>query len=666
MNNANGGSNLTRARPRSIPGVQIPPNNSPPSQSRPPLHQSPRPPNQQLHFQPNFLPLHVAPVLPPHSREASLFSPRPNDVYTPLAKLDGTPKDSGGPSGGAMGYAAALQQVNQYYADSGLASPTPLYSGSSTTQHRRPRDAHEFQQPQQQWQQVEPSQLYLPHSSSPPAVNARSSPPSQSAPPLNGSPLLGSRANRSPPKGTRGLAGDAFSLDGRHNAFEDDSTGKSGAHGVTGGFSFAGFDSSMQAGTFNLTNVILGSGIVALPAAIAQSGVVVGLFLILLQALVTNYSLRLLVRCALSLKVGDYEELLRACFGRRGWLTGLAAIFALDFGVMVAFLIIITDTFVPVLGFYFGTNAGAVTGAASDEGSSIFQNRTFTLVLLSFLTILPLSCARSLKQLGWVSMASVGSVIGIVALLGWKIGTGGGGLEDASIAASTAAASASSLVSHFPLSTRAFFSAFGSISFVFVCHDASFAVFQSLAQPTQRNWTRVVHAAVSTALLPMTILALCGYYAFVDAPGGVQGNVLNNFPPGDHLVNVARVALGSSMILTYPLNLFMCRHAVIKWLGIPSVHHLTPAGHLGVTLALFLASLILACMFRNLGAVQSLVGGVAGSMLAFILPALAGLQTAKMAEGRTWVSVRNAKELALLTLGVLVLVVTLWQSLVTE
>ena len=99
-------------------------------------------------------------------------------------------------------------------------------------------------------------------------------------------------------------------------------------------------DSASRPAVLNLTNLILGSGIVALPAALAHAGVVAGLCVLALQAWVTSYSLRLLLSSANKLHVLDYEDLLHACFGRKGWLLGLLSILLLDLGAMVMFLII--------------------------------------------------------------------------------------------------------------------------------------------------------------------------------------------------------------------------------------------------------------------------------------------------------------------------------------
>ena len=69
----------------------------------------------------------------------------------------------------------------------------------------------------------------------------------------------------------------------------------------------------------NLTNAIVGSGIVGIPFAINQSGWLAGIFLIVICALLTEKSLRLLVATAKHAHTASYETVAEAAFGIRGF-----------------------------------------------------------------------------------------------------------------------------------------------------------------------------------------------------------------------------------------------------------------------------------------------------------------------------------------------------------
>lgn len=190
---------------------------------------------------------------------------------------------------------------------------------------------------------------------------------------------------------------------------------------------------------------------------------------------------------------------------------------------------------------------------------------------------------------------------------------------------------------------------------------------------------RVVRASVLLSLVPSLLLSLSGAWSF---GSGCRSNILTNYPSEDGFVNFARLLLGVSLLLTYPLNIFMCRHVLAKlWRARPvggaavmspsspasasasAGKPLSQGQHVLLTLALFVVSLLLALLLTDLGKVQALVGSLAGSMLAFVLPPAAALRTRRMLEGRPYLHKDNAAALALLGFAVLVMVASIAQQL---
>jgi amino acid permease len=66
---------------------------------------------------------------------------------------------------------------------------------------------------------------------------------------------------------------------------------------------------------FTMTVAIVGAGVLSLPYAVEQAGLVLGLLLILGGALVTNFSLRILLACAELANARSYMDLARITGG---------------------------------------------------------------------------------------------------------------------------------------------------------------------------------------------------------------------------------------------------------------------------------------------------------------------------------------------------------------
>ena len=399
--------------------------------------------------------------------------------------------------------------------------------------------------------------------------------------------------------------------------------------------SFLGMDRSMWSAAFNLTNVITGSGIIGLPYATRQCGLLVAVPVLLALAACTLYSLRLLVTAAHRLhrkRAVDVEDVLHFGFGRAGYCVGLAAVFFLDLGVMVALLIVIGDTVPPVLSYYArGTWLWAFTG------------RGAVLTAVAFGFILPPSSLRSLESLSLISLTSVASVALLTVLV---------------LARSSSSAAHSShgveagveWVGARPLA------GFGSMAFVFVCHDVSLQLYQGLRIKSVAAWSRVSAVSVAIALLPVLTLSVVGYLCFLDR---TAANILSNFSMADAPMNAARLVLAVSMGLTYPSNLFMCRHVLTQALGMLGWEKRPPWLHSALTLALFLTTLGVALMVDDLGRVQSLVGSVCAVSLAFLIPSACAIRVAQLRDQRPLLSRDNAGAWLIAAVGTLIVTLSL-------
>lgn len=107
----------------------------------------------------------------------------------------------------------------------------------------------------------------------------------------------------------------------------------------------------------NLVNAIVGAGIIGIPFAVEQSGLVVGVGLLILVSWMTSKSLRMIVELAsyhpkLAGKgVLTFEDLIKIPFGEFGKNALLVSMFLFAYGAMVAYLIIIKDSIPTIIGW---------------------------------------------------------------------------------------------------------------------------------------------------------------------------------------------------------------------------------------------------------------------------------------------------------------------------
>lgn len=166
----------------------------------------------------------------------------------------------------------------------------------------------------------------------------------------------------------------------------------------------------------------------------------------------------------------------------------------------------------------------------------------------------------------------------------------------------------------------------------FVCHHNSLLIYGSLSTPTIDRFTIVTHVSTAISLLACLTMALSGFLTFGSL---TQGNVLNNFPTDNVLVNIARLCFGLNMLTTLPLEAFVCREVMFHYWYDGDLLNVPLPVHVAVSTALVASSMFISLMVCDLGAVFELIGATSACVLAYILPPLCYIKLSKGMPFRT-------------------------------
>jgi sodium-coupled neutral amino acid transporter 11 len=196
------------------------------------------------------------------------------------------------------------------------------------------------------------------------------------------------------------------------------------------------------------------------------------------------------------------------------------------------------------------------------------------------------------------------------------------------------------------------FQAIGVISFAFVCHHNSLLIYGSLRKPTMDRFARVTHYSTAISMVACLSMALGGYITFGDM---TKGNVLNNFPTDNIMVNIARLCFGLNMITTLPLECFVCREVMTEYYFPGEPHN--PNRHLIFTTSLVVSAMTLSLITCDIGIVFELVGATSACALAYILPPLCFV---KLTKRKTW---ETYASYVCIAFGCIVMIISLMQAI---
>ncbi|PRP81903.1 hypothetical protein PROFUN_10611 [Planoprotostelium fungivorum] len=378
---------------------------------------------------------------------------------------------------------------------------------------------------------------------------------------------------------------------------------------------------------FNLWNDVLSAGCVAFPFYVRSTGLWAFPGVVIVFAILTGYTLDLSFYLSKKYKSPSLPSLSRLAFGRPGYILSCFFMFIFNFGGLVGSLIILGDI-IPRLYNAFG------------GPPSSFARHNWILIYCSSL-LLPMNFAQKISNLTFNSFVSMVSIVGVVIVV-----------FISSLIDKSWTNPLSQPILHNRTDVFSFFSAFGGLSYSFVCHDISFNVFSSMKNNTTKRWRIVI-----VCVLVLTVLSffLIGYGGFIQFRDDTGDDILENFNDADVIANVGRIFLCINILLSIPYSCFMPRVSIYSiytlYFGQPNKPWKNHLINLIITLFVSGIAFALSELIDDLGKVYELVGAISAAGMAFILPPAIFLV---LEEGSFW-SARKLKQAFVLFLGVLIL-----------
>lgn len=412
-----------------------------------------------------------------------------------------------------------------------------------------------------------------------------------------------------------------------------------------------GGTSPMHMAFMNMSNSILGAGIIGQAYAVRNCGIVAGIVVFILITFLVDWTIRLVViNCKLS-GTKTFQGTADRCFGRLGKLVILAAQGVFALGGSIAFCIIIGDTVPHVLQSF--------VPASAPEFVDFLVSRRSVVVLLTCFVSYPLSLSgniASLAMLSFFALLNMAAIILIVVIRCVAISRSNG-LDY----------HWNSLFTGFFVSLLIFQGA-SVISFAMVCHHNTSFIYDLLKKPTLDRFTRLTHWSCGILMVCCVLIGVTGASVFKDQ---TKGNLLNNFLQDDWIINIARLCFGLNMLTTFPLEIFVVRQVLFDLIDFggsdyitiadPDLHeHRQVKRSFFVTTALVFGTMFVSLLTCNLGATLELVGLVLALIMAFIFPCLCNL---KLTNYKLKSFKENLPSYLTILLGVAILVISLAQTI---
>uniref|UniRef100_A0A8C2KH96 Solute carrier family 38 member 3a n=1 Tax=Cyprinus carpio TaxID=7962 RepID=A0A8C2KH96_CYPCA len=312
---------------------------------------------------------------------------------------------------------------------------------------------------------------------------------------------------------------------------------------------------------FNLGNAIMGSGILGLAYAMANTGIV--LFIILLTAVagLSLYSIHLLLKSSGVVGIRAYEQLGFRAFGTPGKMAAGIAITLQNIGAMSSYLYIVKYEFPLVIQAFLKVD---------NPSGEWYLNGNYLVVIVSCSVILPLALMKQLGYLGYTSGFSLSCMVFFLIAAAYTV----------------------------PI-----------LAFAFVCHPEVLPIYTELRNPTKTKMQHISNISIGVMYIMYLLAALFGYLTFIDKVEAELLHTYSRIDPYDTLILCVRLAVLTAVTLTVPIVLFP---VIVSWWP----------RHIAIAVTLLTLINLLVIFAPNILGIFGVIGATSAPCLIFIFPAV--------------------------------------------
>ncbi|CAL8335469.1 unnamed protein product [Lota lota] len=371
---------------------------------------------------------------------------------------------------------------------------------------------------------------------------------------------------------------------------------------------------------FNLGNAIMGSGILGLAYAMANTGVVLFLVLLTVVAVLSSYSIHLLLKLSGIVGIRAYEQLGYRAFGTPGKMAAGIAITLQNIGAMSSYLYIVKYEFPLVIQAFLKLD--------NPEGEW-YMNGNYLVIMVSIAIILPLALMKQLGYLGYTSGFSLSCMVFFLIAVIYKKFNVPCPFVDFSFNATLIAVGNGSapggpdnpacIPKLVNLNSQTAYT-IPILAFAFVCHPEVLPIYTELRNPTKKKMQHVSNISIAVMYTMYFLAALFGYLTFY---GEVEAELLHTYSridPYDTLILCVRVAVLTAVTLTVPIVLFPVRRAIQQML-FPNKTFNWPR-HIVIAVVLLSLINLLVIFAPNILGIFGIIGATSAPCLIFIFPAV--------------------------------------------
>jgi amino acid permease len=365
---------------------------------------------------------------------------------------------------------------------------------------------------------------------------------------------------------------------------------------------------SQRASMLNLVTTAFGSGMLSLPWAFAQCGLMLALILLAIAGFVSYLSLKMLANSGYATAKKNYTDVVDTVLGPR-----------VSFALQVLLLVYAVGS---VIGYYiFIGSAGpqallALKIVQLPEGPPDAPNvvaamnniRMWFLIAVSVFPILPMSMVRRISSFRYLAIGSISAMVMVTLFV---VGA------SPSLISKRIDFEIGNDVFFGRLTLQRFLSSASIMIYSYCCHLNMFASSFEMSDPTPRRVDKILRRSCTMEFVVYAIVGVCGSLSWGSSTPSV---ITASYPKDDPMATFARLCVLFALLVCVPVNIFSARGVVYD--RVAPEGEASTVVHVGLTVCLVVLSCGVAIVLQSIVDVLGFLGGGCAVTFMFILPSL--------------------------------------------
>jgi len=360
-------------------------------------------------------------------------------------------------------------------------------------------------------------------------------------------------------------------------------------------------EGSTGAAVFTLVSSAMGAGCLSLPFMLKTAGIIPGLFMLALGAVLAHLSLVVLMSCARYTESDSFSQLVALTMDSKpsGRPSRMVDVVIAVYGIaaVLCYLMFIGDFFL---------------GIAQSPVLQLNLSRETLIVVISLVVVWPLSLPRNLSALRHVCVLSVAAIC--LTAIAVALKTPG----YAKLGSVEADADEWRLV-WWKSDPYAMLQSFSIALFSFAAHTNAVPVATSLKQADGASIWTVSLYSVGIEFVFYLLMGLAGYVSF---RGYTEQDFILNYRNDDMTMFLVRCVYGVVVCLGAPINLSPAASSILGLLGKTRGSRGSGARHFVVVTTIIVSCVAIALFCKQVADVIGLIGASFGSLIVLAWPAM--------------------------------------------